>query len=500
MATYGLTELNKVMKTQWGYGDILFVSEIEEVNFKKHNITYPLCVVVFPDSAMPNILEGWEDYEFEVYFCMLWKKVNRQTGPIQQKYDNIQYIANEWLDNVLDFYNHEDLILDPMTLDIERIKNFGNDKTLCIKFSFTLQAFRTCFNPKQIYPNMLGPGYNLTAGTGTLDYIKDADNNTVYTVEMVNTAWWRFDGWKMTKLSDTKRYVTQLNDMSKSEFKNTHQMRVVNFTQANNYDRTCELRSDSEDTNYDSGDANARFFGDTLNGVKPTTANGLISKVYMQGVPILSDPEQAVSGIFSGTTWSIVLVFELGDSDTADNETYLYNGGAGQVMANGASTIAGATFNISLNNGNLIVETRDYSDTGVSTSLSLTTLFGTDCFTRNDRTVAIALSYDAKLLLQYTTPWFTTTQAVPHIMAQYTPIGGQTTDNIWNLNKQYFLGVDDGATVTDYEKGFRNRVYEIQTYNWQVNMSHGAVTKNNPADTDGQWLINELAKKYNINQ
>ena len=106
MALYGLEKIRSTMELMWQYGgDFLCAKTVNEVNFD-HDAIYPKCIVIEPNSVMPSIYEGWENYSYEVYFCELWKKINRDASERDQKWDNIQFIGNEWLDNVLDYYSN----------------------------------------------------------------------------------------------------------------------------------------------------------------------------------------------------------------------------------------------------------------------------------------------------------------------------------------------------------------------------------------------------------
>ncbi|HAT67145.1 MAG TPA: hypothetical protein DCS66_21545, partial [Flavobacteriaceae bacterium] len=211
MALYGLETLRITMENAWQYGDVECITEIKAINFD-HDRIYPLCLIIEPNSIMPSIYEGWENYEYEVYFCMLWKKDNRDVSSRDLKWDNIQRIGNEWLDNVLNKYDNEDLILDDESLELERIKSFGNDKVLAIKFSFTLQAFRTCFNPKQFYVDSYYSNDRVEICVQQGDGGGGCDETI--SVPQCCRSWVRSDGWKEISFDNTLYNIMQFNDMS----------------------------------------------------------------------------------------------------------------------------------------------------------------------------------------------------------------------------------------------------------------------------------------------
>ncbi len=505
MSTFGLKKIRDAMQTVWGYGDILFAKDVKEINFNKHNNIYPMCIVVTPDSTTPNIYEGWENYDYEVYFSMLWKKVNRQTSDAEEKYDNIQLIGNEWLDRLLNLYDNEDLILDPNTLEIERIKNFGNDKLLTIKFTFTLQGFRTCFNPKKFYPQKLtgaSKGTPMFNPNTDLTY-RDNDNVTMY--KLINgssppkgfggykcTGWYRASGWKKMELKKTTRYIMTLEDMSANPFHAMHSAKGV----TSETDNWATLRSDSEDTTPDTGQGNSKAYAHTLNGIEPTVDNGLKGKGYKIGSIVTNVQQELGYTQFNGVGFSIGLVFQL-NSAAGDDGTVLFSTGSqGQIQSSTNGYIASFGIKIYFDDGEIVFQTINDTNpsTVTETKLDCTTIFGADCYTREDKTVAITFSYDGSAVLQYRTPWMITDTSAIHMTTQ--TLNPACPIPTYGAGEIFLLVPNGGQTIDVWQDAFRNNFYECVLYNYPLGIFFSAVAE---GKSNLEYLTDYFNREYGLN-
>ncbi|QDP67817.1 MAG: hypothetical protein Unbinned8210contig1002_5 [Prokaryotic dsDNA virus sp.] len=166
MAIVRLTDIVETMKTKWTYGDKFF-GYTEEFN-DNHNTQYPSILISPPNSTYPEIMprNGWEFYSFTIYFSDLYNNTQQQNESIQQRWDNLQDLANEWLDMFLKAYNGSEegkTVLSNLTDDgvtVERVKEVANDKLLQIRMNFGYRIFSKCFTPVSTYPNQIS---NLTS-------------------------------------------------------------------------------------------------------------------------------------------------------------------------------------------------------------------------------------------------------------------------------------------------------------------------------------------------
>ena len=178
MAILRLTDIVKTMKDKWTYGDKFF-GYTEEFN-DNHNTQYPSLLITPPDSTYPEIMprNGWEEYAFEVYFSDLYNRTQQQNESIEQRWDNLQDLANEWLDMFLKSYigkqAHKTTIsyLTDGSLTIERNKEVANDQLLQLKMSFNWKVFSKCFTPVSNYPNQI---------SGLSSWLR-ADSNVTFSI------------------------------------------------------------------------------------------------------------------------------------------------------------------------------------------------------------------------------------------------------------------------------------------------------------------------------
>ena len=153
MAITRLTDIVSVFESKWTYGDVKFGYE-GEVN-QDHDTKYPLMLIQPPESIIPRIYDGREEYTFEINFYNLYSQGAQSVVALQQRWDNLQDLANEWLDFVLK--NYQDVTveayLNDESIEIERVKEVANDKLVQLKLTFTMSGFTKCFRPTSNYPS-----------------------------------------------------------------------------------------------------------------------------------------------------------------------------------------------------------------------------------------------------------------------------------------------------------------------------------------------------------
>ena len=152
MAITRLSDLITVFESKWTYGDVKFGYE-SDVN-EDHDTKYPLMLIQPPASIIPEIYDGREEYEFEINFYNLYSQASQSVVTLQQRWDNLQDLANEWLDLVLK--NYQDVTveayLNDESIEIERVKEVANDRLVQLKLSFTMSGFTKCFRPTSNFP------------------------------------------------------------------------------------------------------------------------------------------------------------------------------------------------------------------------------------------------------------------------------------------------------------------------------------------------------------
>ena len=166
MAITRLTDFITVATSKWTYGDSAFKYE-GEVN-QDHDTIYPLMIMTPPTSRMPDIYEGWEHYNVEMEFYNTYQTATQNAVTLQQRWDNLQDLALEWLDNVLIEYSGgvipnvstssptpTQVYIDKESLRLDRVKNSKNDKLCRITMSFDMRMFTRCFTPKSVYPDTI---------------------------------------------------------------------------------------------------------------------------------------------------------------------------------------------------------------------------------------------------------------------------------------------------------------------------------------------------------
>jgi hypothetical protein len=153
MAITRLTDIITVFDSKWTYGDVKFGYE-GEVN-QDHDTKYPLMLVQPPESTIPVVYDGREEYTFEVNFYNLYSQAAQSVVTLQKRWDNLQDLANEWLDMVLKNYQDTtvEAYLNDESIEIERVKEVANDRLVQVKLTFTMSAFTKCFRPVSKYPS-----------------------------------------------------------------------------------------------------------------------------------------------------------------------------------------------------------------------------------------------------------------------------------------------------------------------------------------------------------
>ena len=152
MAITRLTDIITVFDSKWTYGDVKFGYE-SEVN-QDHDTQYPLMLVEPPESTIPVVYNGREEYTFEINFYNLYSQDAQSVVTLQKRWDNLQDLANKWLDMVLKNYQDVSVeaYLEDESIAIERVKEVANDRLVQIKLTFTMSGFTKCFRPVSNYP------------------------------------------------------------------------------------------------------------------------------------------------------------------------------------------------------------------------------------------------------------------------------------------------------------------------------------------------------------
>lgn len=115
------------------YGlDSYLMIDISELN-GYHNLNYPLCIVEPPNSSVSNINKAWEDYEMSCYIL----QVDDPSTPNVEQYDTCTHLFSTLLDKVMK-QREGNYCLDKESVQIERVRDVGNDKLIGVKTSFNI--------------------------------------------------------------------------------------------------------------------------------------------------------------------------------------------------------------------------------------------------------------------------------------------------------------------------------------------------------------------------
>ena len=215
-----LTDIVTVMKSKWTYGDKFF-GYTEEFN-DNHNTQYPSILITPPSSVFPQVSldNGWELYTFEIYFSDLYNRTAQANVSLDQRWDNLQDLANEWLDMFLK--NYPDGVvtgfLEGEDVSVERVKEVANDQLIQIRMTFTWKVFSKCFRPQSVYPTDIA---NLVT------WLR-ADSGLTFDIPTKKiSAWADYSGSnnglvQATKTKQPLRYTYDgANDKSRVEFNGT---------------------------------------------------------------------------------------------------------------------------------------------------------------------------------------------------------------------------------------------------------------------------------------
>lgn len=231
-----LTDIVTVMKSKWTYGDKFF-GYTEEFN-DNHNTQYPSILITPPSSVFPEVSlnNGWELYTFEIYFSDLYNRTAQANVSLDQRWDNLQDLANEWLDMFLK--NYQDGIvtgfLEGEDVSVERVKEVANDQLIQIRMNFTWKVFSKCFRPQSVYPTDIA---NLVT------WLR-ADSGLTFDIPTKKiSAWADYSGSnnnlvQATKTKQPLRYTYDgANDKARIEFNGTTDL----FNSVNNLPITTEF-------------------------------------------------------------------------------------------------------------------------------------------------------------------------------------------------------------------------------------------------------------------
>ena len=215
-----LTDIVTIMKSKWTYGDKFF-GYTEEFN-DNHNTQYPSILITPPSSVFPEVSlnNGWELYTFEIYFSDLYNRTAQANVSLDQRWDNLQDLANEWLDMFLK--NYQDGVvtafLEGEDVSVERVKEVANDQLIQIRMNFTWKVFSKCFRPQSVYPTDIA---NLAT------WLR-ADSGLTFDIPTKKiSAWADYSGSnnnlvQATKTKQALRYTYDgANDKSRVEFNGT---------------------------------------------------------------------------------------------------------------------------------------------------------------------------------------------------------------------------------------------------------------------------------------
>ena len=148
-----LSDIVKVFSDKWTYGAVEFGYE-SDIN-KDHDRQYPALIIEPPVSVIESVNTGRENYDFELNFYNLYDTAAQDVVELQKRWDNLQDLANEWLDMVLKNYQDTTVqaYIDESGISIERVKEVGNDRLVQLKINFTISGFTKCFRPISKYPS-----------------------------------------------------------------------------------------------------------------------------------------------------------------------------------------------------------------------------------------------------------------------------------------------------------------------------------------------------------
>ena len=195
MAIIRLNDIVTVMKNKWTYGDKFF-GYTDEFN-DNHSTQYPSILITPPSSVFPEVSKnnGWEQYTFEIYFSDLYNRTAQANVNLDQRWDNLQDLSNEWLDMFLK--NYQDNIvtgyLEGEDVSIERVKEVANDQLIQIRMTFSWNVFSKCFRPQSSYPSDLA---------GLISWLK-ADSGLTFSIPTKRVSAWQDQSGSANSVAQT---------------------------------------------------------------------------------------------------------------------------------------------------------------------------------------------------------------------------------------------------------------------------------------------------------
>ena len=140
-----------IMETQWGGGfHFGFSQEIDNI----HNKTFPFLVVTPPTSTFNGFRVNnsyWEtstQWTVSVYNNLPSAYKVTDDKQILLLWESMENTLLGWFENIIASSSNtfgENVMFDNTTIQIQRISNASNDRTLSIKSTFSLRYFRNCY-------------------------------------------------------------------------------------------------------------------------------------------------------------------------------------------------------------------------------------------------------------------------------------------------------------------------------------------------------------------
>ena len=56
---------------------------------RQHNTQYPYMIINPPESSIPEIYNGWEEYDFEIDFFNLYQTAAQNNVTLEKRWDNL---------------------------------------------------------------------------------------------------------------------------------------------------------------------------------------------------------------------------------------------------------------------------------------------------------------------------------------------------------------------------------------------------------------------------
>lgn len=305
-----LTDIVTVMKSKWTYGDKFF-GYTEEFN-DNHNTQYPSILITPPSSVFPEVSldNGWELYTFEIYFSDLYNRTAQANVNLDQRWDNLQDLGNEWLDMFLK--NYQDGVvtgfLEGEDVSVERVKEVANDQLIQIRMNFTWKVFSKCFRPQSVYPTDIA---NLVT------WLR-ADSGLTFDIPTKKiSAWADYSGSnnglvQATKTKQPLRYTYDgANDKSRVEFNGTTDY----FDSVNNLPITTEFTIFQ--VSKDNGDTSAK------NILSYTDGNKIIKLSYATNSELKAQVSDGTTSIQVTLTGSNASNYHIGTYKLHNKRLYV---------------------------------------------------------------------------------------------------------------------------------------------------------------------------------